>query len=204
MAFRLPKLPYNYAALEPYIDKRTMEIHHDRHHAGYVKKLNAAVKDYPRFLKMNVEELMSVVRQVPTSIRQGVINNGGGHANHSFFWKVMAKDAGGQPASDLAEAIDLNFEGFDKFREKFETAALGRFGSGWAWLIVDNGKLRVTSTKNQDSPLMKRQIPILGIDVWEHAYYLKYQNKRAEYVKAWWNVVNWGQVERNFKKAIKK
>jgi Fe-Mn family superoxide dismutase len=203
--FTLPPLPYPKDALEPNIDALTMEIHHDRHHKAYVDNLNAALKDNPDLLKMNVEDLLRNIDKVPEKIRQAVVNNGGGHANHSFFWKIMAPKAGGKPDGSLAKAIDGAFESFDKFQAAINDAAAKRFGSGWAWLVADNkGKLEVLSTANQDSPLMKGQTPIIGIDVWEHAYYLKYQNKRADYVKAWWNVVNWKEAGERHVMAMKK
>ncbi len=193
--FVLPKLPYAFDALEPYIDARTMEIHHDRHHAAYVDNLNKALQGHTELLKMPIDQLMREIDKVPEKIRQPVINNGGGHANHTLFWEIMGPKAGGEPSGALATAIRDAFESFAKFQDKLTTAAMTRFGSGWAWLVVDGkGKLDVISSANQDSPLMKGQTPILGLDVWEHAYYLKYQNKRADYVKAWWNVVNWKHV----------
>ena len=204
MSFKLPKLPYDFDALMPYIDKKTMEIHHGKHHAGYVNNLNSALEKFPELLKKDVEELMSEINRVPDSIRNKVINNGGGHANHSLFWKVMGKNGGGKPKGNLMTAINSAFGSYAHFVNSFEESALKHFGSGWAWLIVDGGNLKVESTKNQDSPLMKKKIPLLGIDVWEHAYYLKYQNRRADYVKAWWNVVNWREVEKNFVQAVKK
>ncbi len=202
--FVLPKLPYAFDALEPYIDARTMEIHHDKHHAAYVKNLNTALEGQPQFLKMKIDELMRNIDKVPKAIRQTVINNGGGHANHSLFWVIMGPKAGGEPSGALAKAIDSAFGSFDKFKEKMSTAAGKRFGSGWAWLIVDKGgKLDVLSSANQDTPLMEGQTPILGLDVWEHAYYLKYQNRRPDYVKAWWNVVNWKAVADKHAAAMK-
>ncbi len=204
--FTLPKLPYAYDALEPSIDKLTMEIHHDKHHAAYVKNLNLALKDHPEFLKMPIDKLMRDIDKVPEKIRQAVKNNGGGHANHTLFWEIMGPKGGGEPTGALAKAIDNAFESFDKFQAKMSTAAGTRFGSGWAWLVVDSkGKLDVYSTANQDTPLwvMKGQTPILGLDVWEHAYYLKYQNKRPDYIKAWWNVVNWKAVADKYASAMK-
>jgi Fe-Mn family superoxide dismutase len=193
--FTVPKLPYAFDALEPNIDAKTMEIHHDRHHKAYVDNLNNAVKDYPEIAKKRIGAILREIDTVPEKIRQAVINNGGGHANHSMFWEIMGPSAGGAPSGPLAKAIDAAFESFAKFQEKLTQAAMTRFGSGWGWLVADDkGKLQVLSTGNQDSPLMKGQTPLLGIDVWEHAYYLKYQNKRADYVKAWWNVVNWKNV----------
>ncbi len=200
MPFSLPPLPYPYDALEPHIDKLTMEIHHTKHHAGYVNNLNKALESAPELANKSLEELLANhCALVPESIRTAVRNHGGGHINHSFFWEIMGPNAGGQPSGKIAEAITQTFGSFEKFKEKFTEAALGRFGSGWAWLVLTpDRKLEVYSTANQDSPLMEGKIPILGIDVWEHAYYLKYQNRRADYVQAWWNVVNWAAVERRF------
>jgi Fe-Mn family superoxide dismutase len=201
--FTLPPLPYGFDALEPHIDAKTMEIHHDRHHQAYVTNLNAALKDTHEFFKMSVEQILANIDKVPDKVRVAVINNGGGHANHSFFWKIMAPK-GGTPDSALSKGIDANFGSFDKFQAAFTDSAMKRFGSGWAWLVSDpKGKLEVISYANQDSPLMKGQTPIIGIDVWEHAYYLKYQNKRADYVKAWWNVVNWKEAGERYAMASK-
>ena len=202
MAFELPDLPYSFDALAPHIDAKTMEIHHDKHHGGYVKKLNAAVEGSPH-ADMSIEDLM---KEVGSSTAAGVRNNGGGHYNHSLFWKVLSPDGGGQPSGELASAIDSAFGSYDAFKEKFADAAGTRFGSGWAWLIVDDsGSLKITSTPNQDNPLMDvadtKGTPILGLDVWEHAYYLNYQNKRPEYISAFWNVVNWNQVNKNYEAA---
>jgi Fe-Mn family superoxide dismutase len=195
MAYELPPLPYAYNALEPYIDEQTMTIHHTKHHQGYVTKVNAALEGHPQLASKSIEELMASLDQVPDSIRTAVRNNGGGHANHSLFWQIMAPNAGGTPSGDIGSAIKSKFGDFASFKEQFESAATGRFGSGWAWLVVDNaGNLAITSTPNQDSPLSEGLKPILGVDVWEHAYYLKYQNKRADYVSAWWSVVNWAKV----------
>jgi Fe-Mn family superoxide dismutase len=200
--FTLPPLPYAYDALEPHIDARTMEIHHDKHHAGYVANLNKAVATDPECAKKSVEELLKNLEAVPEKIRTAVRNNGGGHYNHSLFWQMMKKNGGGEPKGDLAKAIDSSFGNFSSFQTKLADAAAKRFGSGWAWLVWQDGKLAIQSTPNQDSPLSKGAQPLLGIDVWEHAYYLKYQNKRADYVKAWWNVVNWDFVaERHSKLA---
>jgi Fe-Mn family superoxide dismutase len=202
--FELPRLPYPYDALEPYIDAQTMQIHHDRHHKTYVDNLNKALADHPDLLKKPVEEILRDIDSVPQNIRPAVVNNGGGHANHSLFWEVMAKNGGGKPGGDLAKAIDEAFGDFDKLQAKMSDAAVKQFGSGWAWLVVgEGGKLEVVATANQNSPLLPRihKKPILGIDVWEHAYYLKYQNKRADYVKAWWNVVNWENVAERYKNA---
>ncbi len=200
MAFSLPPLPYPYDALEPHIDKLTMEIHHTKHHAAYVNNLNKALESAPELANKKLEELLANnCAIVPEKIRTAVRNHGGGHINHSFFWEIMGPNAGGQPTGKIAEAITQTFGSFEKFKEKFTEAALGRFGSGWAWLVLTPSKqLEVYSTANQDSPLMEGKIPILGIDVWEHAYYLKYQYRRADYVQAWWNVVNWAAVEKRF------
>ena len=202
MAYELPPLPYPKNALEPHIDAQTMEIHHGKHHATYITNVNKAIagKDLE---KKSVEDLISNLNAVPDDIRNVVRNNGGGHANHSLFWRIMGPNAGGSPSGKLADDINSTFGSFDAFKEKFEAAGAGRFGSGWAWLIVKNGKLEITSTPNQDNPLMEGHKPILGCDVWEHAYYLKYQNKRADYLKAWWNVVNWNEVAKNYDAAKK-
>src|SRR4029077_5280685 len=197
MAYELPKLPYAYDALEPHIDARTMEIHYTKHHQAYVDNLNKAVKDTD-LGKKTVEDLISDLNAVPENIRTVVRNNGGGHANHSFFWKIMGPKAGGEPKGKLADDIKSTFGGFDQFKERFAAAGVGRFGSGWAWLIKKGGKLEIISTPNQDSPLMAGNSPTLGVDVWEHAYYLKYQNRRPDYIKAWWNVVNWDAVAKNY------
>jgi len=203
MAHELPKLPYAFDALEPHIDARTMEIHHGKHHAGYVANLNKALDGHGDLQSKSITELITDLRSVPDAIRTAVRNNGGGHFNHSLFWKVMKPNGGGTPGGDLAAAIDKAFGSFNDFQQKFNQAAATRFGSGWAWLVVNGGKLDVTSTPNQDNPLMddKNTKPILGLDVWEHAYYLHYQNRRPDYVKAWWNVVNWDQVASNFSSA---
>jgi Fe-Mn family superoxide dismutase len=201
-AFTLPPLPYDFAALEPHIDAKTMEIHHDKHHQAYVNNLNAAVEKAPELQGKSIEELLKNVNNAPESVRTAVRNNGGGHWNHSFFWQIMGPKTGGEPTGPLGDAIKSSFGGFDKFKEQFAAAAAGRFGSGWAWLVNDGGKLSITSTPNQDNPLMEGKSPnsvLLGIDVWEHAYYLKYQNRRPDYVTAWWNVVNWGAVSKRFK-----
>jgi Fe-Mn family superoxide dismutase len=200
MPFSLPPLPYPYDALEPYIDKLTMEIHHTKHHAGYVNNLNKALESAPELANKSLEELLANnCAIVPEKIRTAVRNHGGGHINHSLFWEIMGPKAGGEPRGKLAEAITQTFGSFEKFKEQFTEAALGRFGSGWAWLVLTpDKKLEVYSTANQDSPLMEGKIPILGLDVWEHAYYLKYQYRRADYVQAWWNVVNWAAVEKRF------
>ena len=196
----LPKLPYDYNALEPYIDGQTMTIHHTKHHQAYIDKLNGAVKG-TKFENMDVNEIIKKLNDVPENIRMAVRNHGGGHSNHTFFWQIMAPDAGGEPHGNAGDAIKHAFGGFDKFKEEFTNAGLNRFGSGWAWLVAEHGKLSVMSTPNQDSPLMEGKTPILGVDVWEHAYYLKYQNKRADYLAAWWNAVDWKRVEELFKKA---
>ena len=198
MPYQLPKLPYSYDALEPHIDARTMEIHHTKHHQTYINNVNAALEKYPALAEKSVEDLIRDLNAVPEDIRTVVRNNGGGHANHSLFWTIMAPKAGGEPSGELAEAIKSAFGGFDSFKDQFSKAAAGRFGSGWAWLSVGGGKLAVTSTPNQDSPLSEGLTPILGLDVWEHAYYLNYQNRRPDYIAAWWNVVNWKQVASNY------
>lgn len=200
----LPALPYPYNALEPHIDALTMEIHHSRHHATYVNNLNAALEGHPELQEKSIEDLLRNLNEVPESIRTAVRNNGGGHANHSLFWQIMSPNGGGQPTGELAEAINRTFGSFEKFKEEFTKAALTRFGSGWAWLVVKpNGSLAVYSLPNQDSPYMEGDTPILGLDVWEHAYYLKYQNKRPDYVAAWWNVVNWDEVNKRYLAAKK-
>ncbi len=200
MAHTLPPLPYDFGALEPHIDAQTMQIHHGKHHQAYVNNLNAALEKHPDLQKKSAEDLIRDLKAVPEDIRTAVRNNGGGHVNHTMFWKLMAPNAGGKPTGALAQAIDQSFGSFDAFKEQFAKAAAGRFGSGWAWLIDNNGKLAVESTANQDNPIMEGKKPILGIDVWEHAYYLKYQNRRPDYVTAWWNVVNWDEVARLFGK----
>jgi Fe-Mn family superoxide dismutase len=201
--FTLPDLPYPYDALEPTIDAETMKIHHDFHHKAYVDNLNKALAGHDDLLSMPIEELLRNIDKVPENIRQTVINNGGGHANHSMFWQIMGPNAGGKPIGELAAAIDEAFGDFEKFQAKINQLAISRFGSGWAWLIVDGGKLDAVNTGNQDSPLLKGKTPILGIDVWEHAYYLKYRNKRPDYVKAWWKVVNWNGVAERYNAAKK-
>jgi Fe-Mn family superoxide dismutase len=204
MAYELPALPYPKEALEPHIDAQTMEIHHGKHHATYVTNLNKAIAGKADLEKKSIEELISNMNAIPEDIRNVVRNNGGGHANHSLFWRIMGPKAGGAPSGKLAEEINATFGSFDAFKEKLEAAGAGRFGSGWAWLIVNkSGKLEITSTPNQDNPLMDGNKPVLGVDVWEHAYYLKYQNKRADYLKAWWNVVNWAEVAKNYEAAKK-
>lgn len=201
MTYTLPDLPYAYDALEPYIDVETMQLHHDKHHNTYVTNLNAAVEKHPELAEKSVEELISSMSTVPEDIQTAVRNNGGGHANHSFFWEILAPNAGGEPTGDLKAAIDETFGSFDELKAEFKTAATGRFGSGWAWLVLDNGTLKVTSTANQDSPLMEGQTPVLGLDVWEHAYYLKYKNVRPDYIEAFWNLVNWEKANEIFSAA---
>ena len=202
MTFELPPLPYAVAALEPHIDAMTMRIHHDKHHAAYTDNLNNALSGSPDLEAKGIEEILANLAGVPEGIRTAVRNNGGGYANHKLFWTTMGPNAGGQPSGDLAAAIDNTLGGFDAFKETFSKAAMTRFGSGWAWLYVDSaGQLAVTSTPNQDTPLMDGNAPILGLDVWEHAYYLNYQNRRAAYIAAWWNVVNWDAVAENYAAA---
>ncbi len=201
MAYTLPDLPYAFDALAPSIDAKTMEIHHDKHHAGYVAKLNAALEGHDALAAHPVEDLLGILSSVPADKRTAVRNNGGGHANHSLFWTIMKPGGGGAPTGDLAAAIDSAFGSYESFKEQFENAAKTRFGSGWAWLSVDGGALKVESTPNQDSPLMEGRTPILGLDVWEHAYYLNYQNKRPDYVSAFWNVVNWDEVASRYAAA---
>jgi Fe-Mn family superoxide dismutase len=200
MAHTLPPLQYDYGALEPHIDARTMEIHHTKHHQTYVNNLNTALEKAPNLQDKSLEELLGNLEAVPESIRTAVRNNGGGHWNHTMFWQIMGPNAGGEPTGALADAIKASFGSFDQFKEKFAAAALGRFGSGWAWLIADGRNLTIESTPNQDNPIMEgKRPPILGLDVWEHAYYLKYQNRRADYISAWWQVVNWEAVAERFK-----
>lgn len=194
MAFTLPNLPYAFDALEPHIDAQTMQIHHGKHHQAYVNNLNAAIEKAPELANKSLDELMRGINSVPEAVRTAVRNNGGGHWNHSLFWQIMGPGKGGEPTGKLADAIKSAFGDFTKFKEQFAAAAGSRFGSGWAWLVNDGGKLSITSTPNQDNPLMDGKNAILGVDVWEHAYYLKYQNKRPDYVAAWWNVVNWEEV----------
>jgi superoxide dismutase, Fe-Mn family len=202
--FTLPPLPYPFEALEPHIDAQTMQIHHDRHHQTYVTNLNAALKDQPDLQGSSVQDLEKLLRNinsVPEAIRTAVRNNGGGHHNHSLFWQIMGPGGGGQPAGALADAINSAIGGFDQLKAAVNDAGAKRFGSGWSWLVVDRGQLKVLSTANQDSPLMEGQVPVLGVDVWEHAYYLKYQNKRPDYLNAWWNTVNWQAVSERFAQA---
>jgi superoxide dismutase, Fe-Mn family len=209
MAYSLPPLPYPTDALEPHIDKQTMEIHHGKHHAAYVNNLNAALDKHPALQLKSVEDLLRGISTVPEDIRTAVKNNGGGHANHSMFWKLLSAKAGGAPSGKLGDDIKATFGSFEAFKEKFESAGLGRFGSGWAWLVVNGGKLEIVSTANQDNPIMGKAVcgaegkPVLGCDVWEHAYYLKYQNRRADYLKAFWNVVNWAEVAKYYEAAKK-
>lgn len=203
--FSLPDLPYDYSALEPYIDTETMHIHHDKHHAAYVKNLNDALDGHDDLLSMDINELIKNLDKVPEDIRQKVKNNGGGHANHSMYWEIMCAPAdSGKPSGALEKALNNSFGDFPTFQEKFSAAALARFGSGWAWLVREDEKLSITDTANQDSPVNDGKNPILLIDVWEHAYYLKYKNMRADYIKAWWNVINWKKVEELFEKAGEK
>ncbi len=202
MSFKLPPLSYPEDALEPHIDARTMSIHHDKHHAGYTNNLNNALADHPELASKSIEELLGELDSLPASIQSAVRNNGGGYANHALFWQIMGPDGGGQPSGDLAAAIDESFGNFESFKEAFSKAGATRFGSGWAWLFVNSdGNLAVTSTPNQDTPLMNGNTPILGLDVWEHAYYLNYQNRRPDYISSWWNVVNWAAVAEKYANA---
>ena len=203
MAFQVPALPYAFDALEPYIDAKTMEIHHDKHHGAYVTNLNKALDGNAALQGKSLDDLLRGLDQVPEAIRTAVRNNGGGHWNHSMFWKTMKKGGGGEPKGDVAAAISSAFGSFNDFKSKFNAAAMGRFGSGWAWLLFKDGKLAIDSSPNQDNPIMSGGKPVMGLDVWEHAYYLKYQNRRVEYVEAWWNVVNWDAVADNFAAARK-
>lgn len=200
MAFSLAPLPYGYDALEPFIDTQTMTIHHDKHHAAYVTNLNIALEKHPELGNWSLDDLLQKLTDVPNDIRIAVRNHGGGHYNHEMFWNIMAPNAGGEPKGALAEALTGTFGSFANFKTEFEKTAMGRFGSGWAWLVVKNDQLSVVSTANQDSPLSEGFFPLAGLDVWEHAYYLKYQNRRVEYVSAWWNVINWDEVARRFLK----
>jgi superoxide dismutase, Fe-Mn family len=199
MAHEVPALPYDYNALEPHIDEQTMRIHHDKHHATYVTNLNAALEKHPDLQNKSIEDLLKGINSVPEEIRTAVRNNGGGHANHTMFWEIMGPKGGGQPTGAIGEAITSTFGSFDSFKEQMNKAGATRFGSGWAWLVDAGGKLVVESSANQDSPIMEGKKPIIGIDVWEHAYYLKYQNKRPDYLAAWWNVVNWDAVNKRFR-----
>jgi Fe-Mn family superoxide dismutase len=198
MTHNLPPLPYPFDALEPYIDAKTMEIHHDKHHGAYVNNLNKALEGHPELQKLPVEELLAGISKVPEAVRTAVRNNGGGHLNHSMFWKIMKKGGGGEPSGDLSDAINKTFGSFGEFKKTFTQAATSRFGSGWAWMLIRGGKLTVESTANQDNPIIDGGKALFGLDVWEHAYYLKYQNRRPEYIEAWWNTVNWAQVADNF------
>jgi superoxide dismutase, Fe-Mn family len=200
--FKLPELPYGFDALEPHIDARTMEIHHGKHHAAYVSKLNEALEKHPDLQGRSIEELLRDIETVPEAIRTAVRNNGGGHANHAMFWEIMGPNGGGDPTGDLADAIRDKFGSVSDFKQKLAAAGVGQFGSGWAWLVAADGGIELYSTANQDSPLMKGHRPILGVDVWEHAYYLKYQNRRPDYLEAWWNTVNWEEVGRRYRDAV--
>ncbi len=203
MAYELPPLPYDYNALEPYIDEETMHLHHDKHHQAYVNNLNTALQGQSQFENMSVDDLMRQINSVPESIRTAVRNNGGGHANHSMYCQIMKPNGGGEPTGDLANAINSAFGSFDQFKAAFNDAGAKRFGSGWAWLVIGpDGKLAVTSSANQDSPLMEGQYPVMGNDVWEHAYYLKYQNRRPDYLAAWWNVVNWDEIAKRYAQGM--
>jgi Fe-Mn family superoxide dismutase len=199
MSHQLPPLPYDPAALEPHIDAQTMQIHHGKHHATYVTNLNAALEKHPDLQNKSAEELIKSLNAVPEDIRTAVRNNGGGHVNHTMFWQIMGPGNGGAPSGQIADVIKNTFGGFDQFKEQLNKAGLGRFGSGWAWLVDHGGKLAIESTANQDNPMMEGKKPILGVDVWEHAYYLKYQNRRADYLNAWWNVINWDAVNARLK-----
>jgi Fe-Mn family superoxide dismutase len=198
MAYELPALPYDYNALEPHISRETMELHHDKHHATYVTNLNNALKDHPDLASQSAEDLVKNLGSLPESVRTAVRNNGGGHVNHTFFWEIMKPGGASQPTGALAAAINETFGGFDQFKQQLAAAGAGRFGSGWAWLTVSNGKLEISSTANQDSPLTDGKTPILGVDVWEHAYYVDYRNLRPAYITAWWNVVNWDEVGKRY------
>lgn len=199
MKFELPKLPYAYDSLEPYIDARTMEIHYTKHHATYVNKLNEALAKYPELMNKGIEDLLKDLDNIPSDIREAVRNNGGGHYNHTLFWNIMGPNGSRKPVGKLAQALEKTFGNFEKFKSEFSNSAINRFGSGWAWLVMDNyGHLAVMSTPNQDNPISVGLSPIFGIDVWEHAYYLKYQNRRAEYIESWWNVINWDEVEKRY------
>ena len=201
MAFSLPPLPYDYSALEPHIDTQTMQIHHDKHHAAYVNNLNAALESHANIASKSIEDILGNINDVPEAVRQAVINNGGGHANHTLFWEIMGPDGGGEPSGDLAAAITDTFGSHDDLRAQVTDAGVKRFGSGWSWLVWDGTGLAVLSTPNQDSPVMEGKTPILGVDVWEHAYYLNYQNRRPDYLAAWWNVVDWNAVGAKFEAA---
>jgi len=202
MAFEVPPLPYDYNALEPYIDTQTMQLHHDKHHAAYVNNLNNALQAHAQLASWTVEDLVRRINEVPESIRTAVRNNAGGHINHSMFWQIMKPNGGGEPTGELGSAIQQAFGSFDQFKAAFNDAGVKRFGSGWTWLVLDRGgKLQVISTANQDSPLMDGMFPVMGNDVWEHAYYLKYQNRRPDYLAAWWNVVNWDEIARRYQQG---
>lgn len=204
MAFELPALPYPHNALEPVIDEQTMHLHHEKHHAAYVNNLNAALKDHAQLASLSLDDLLRGINtKVPEAIRTAVRNNAGGHSNHSMYWKIMKPGGGGAPHGALAKAIDAAFGGLDAFKTKFNDAGLKRFGSGWAWLVLKGGKLEVISTANQDSPIMDGHYPVMGNDVWEHAYYLKYQSRRGDYLTAWWNVVNWEEIGRRYDSGLK-
>ena len=199
--YQLPTLSYDFNALEPHIDEQTMMIHHDRHHATYVNNLNAALEKHNNLANKTIEDLITNLDAIPEDIRTAVRNNGGGHANHSLFWKIISPNAGGKPTGEIADAITQAFGSYEKFKEEFTKAATTRFGSGWAWLVVENEELKITSTPNQDSPLMAGQTPVLGLDVWEHAYYLNYQNKRPDYINAFFNIINWNEVNKLYKSS---
>ncbi|PTL40508.1 superoxide dismutase [Alkalicoccus saliphilus] len=201
MAFKLPDLPYAANALEPHIDEETMNIHHGKHHNTYVTKLNDALEGHSDLQNKSIEELLTDLNSLPDDIKTPVRNNGGGHYNHTIFWQLMSPDGGGEPKGELADAINSKFGSFDKFKEEFKNAGVGRFGSGWAWLVVSNGELEITSTPNQDTPISDGKTPVLGVDVWEHAYYLKYQNKRPDYLEAFFNVINWEEVAKRYENA---
>lgn len=199
--FKLPELKYSYKALEPHIDQLTMETHHTKHHQAYVNNLNNALEGHEEFQNMEIEEILKSLDKLPENIRTAVRNNGGGHYNHALFWEMMSPNGGGNPVGDLAKKIEEDLGGFEKFKEEFKKAALGQFGSGWAWLVLDNGKLKVVATPNQDNPISQGMKPILGIDVWEHAYYLKFKNLRGDYIDSWWNVVDWNKIEELYNKS---
>ncbi|MDR7855758.1 superoxide dismutase [Tissierella sp.] len=199
MKFLLPELKYSYEGLEPHIDKLTMETHHSKHHQAYVDNLNKALEEHEKYQEMEIEDILKSLDTLPEAIKNAVRNNGGGHYNHSLFWDTMSPNGGGNPEGELAKKIDEDLGGFEKFKEDFKKAALGQFGSGWAWLVLDNGKLSIVPTPNQDNPISQGKTPLIGIDVWEHAYYLKYKNKRADYIDSWWNLVDWKKIEEIYK-----
>ncbi len=201
MTYKLPDLPYAFDALEPHIDAKTMEIHHDKHHAAYVNNVNKALEGHDDLASKSIEDLMSNLDAVPENVRTAVRNNGGGHVNHSLFWQLLSPNGGGAPTGAIGEAINAKFGDYDAFKDQFAAAAAGRFGSGWAWLVVNNGELEVTSTPNQDTPLSEGKTPVLGLDVWEHAYYLNYQNRRPDYINAFFNVINWDEVNKRYEAA---